>query len=148
MSFSLGNIRRSKEFNKELDEIRQCIENVPSSIAKAELHAASSSLEGAKARLAILGDKGDRWAKQLKYTQAMVLLEDTNLLLLSERNRMETHLLNEYKAIENEFEGKNAQDSGDLLSRIEYAIDICTRAGLNTILIEFASLKENLMNRT
>ncbi len=78
----------------------------------------------------------------------MVLLEDTNLLLLSERNRMETHLLNEYKAIENEFEGKNAQDSGDLLSRIEYAIDICTRAGLNTMLIEFASLKENLMNRT
>jgi hypothetical protein len=143
-----GNIRRSKEFNKELEDIRQSIENVQSIIMKAELQAASSALEDAKSRLAILADKENQSAKQLKYTQVMVLLEDTTLLLSSELKRMESHFMNEYHAIEIEFEGKNSGDCSDLLSRIEYAIDICTRAGLNTMLIEFASLKENLMNRT
>jgi hypothetical protein len=144
-SLKIDSMKHSKEFEKELDEIRQSIEEIPSAILKAELQAASSSLEGARMRLAALDDRAKRWAKQLKFTDVMVLLEDTSIRLGLERKRLESYLMDEYRAIHDGLEGSGAECHGNLLSRVENAIDLCARAGLNTLLVTYASLKDDLM---
>ncbi len=76
----------------------------------------------------------------------VVLLEDATLVLATERKRLEYYVIGEYQAVGRELEGKTADARDGLLPRIESAIDLCAHAGLNTMLVTFASLKEEIVH--